>query len=138
MLWWREGDEESDEGLVTPVSQLTRGLHGEGWNQDHNVTLTFDPRVGYIEFTRMIWTYNLTREENQAVPAPVSPQRVTVQYSQRMLGFEVKHQGLSLIPPGFLQWLSEFFNSGITSTERRCLWGTYKTRRTQIIKLHQL
>lgn len=70
------------------------------------------------------------RRQQKAAPDTtlVSPHCGTAQYSQRMFGFEVKHQGLSLIPPGFLQLLSEFFNSGITSTDRRCWWGTYGTR----------
>lgn len=58
----------------------------------------------------------------------VSPHCGTAQYSHRMLGLEVKHQGRSLIPPGFLQELSEFFSSGITSTDRRCWWGSCRTR----------
>lgn len=70
------------------------------------------------------------RGRRQDVPGSmlVSPHCGTAQYSHRMLGLEVKHQGRSLIPPGFLQELSEFFSSGITSTDRRCWCGSCRTR----------
>lgn len=61
----------------------------------------------------------------------VWPHWGTVQYSQRMFGLVVKHQGRSLRPPGFLQKLCESFNSGMTSTGRRCWWGTCKVRQTE-------
>lgn len=122
------GHKESAEDSVALTSALTETeTEGVGWSVE----------VGKRTFGGSDLSWWAVGCWGGAAPGslpgskPVWPHWGTAQYSQRMLGLVVKHQGRLFRPPGFLQKLCESFNSGMTSTGRRCWWGTCKARRTE-------
>lgn len=121
------GHKESAEDSVALTSALTETeTEGGGWSVEV-CKRTFGG--SYLSW----WAVGSWGAAPGSLPGSILvwPHWGTAQYSQRMLGLVVKHQGRLFRPPGFLQKLCESFNSGMTSTGRRCWWGTCKVRRTE-------